>query len=496
MSKYTGDNPEYTAAEKNRPSQRIKEILVRLPSAFKTAQIYDPNNSTLIKQINVLYTFIQDILQNEGEAAIQLRENSLFLNSARIKFDLSTYQSYKFLAAEFRKKEIGELCFDPGLSEDELKSFIIFFANAADEEDHPFETFQEQLGIKGIEHVSLEKLHPFEKPITLKEKNTKKLARKVFFKSIIHLREVFEREKDQKQIHLKITRRLMQSVIDLVILDETFMLGLSNIKNHDEYTLNHSINVCILSLCMGRRLGLEKQELIELGLAAFFHDIGKLDIPREILNKPGRLSPEEREIIERHPRLGAEILVRFKKSSPLPVRALYVALEHHLKADLSGYPRYWKKNSINFFSRIVEICDFFDAVTTDRPYRKKSFTRHEALSLMLEKSGQEFDPYLLKVFANMVGLYPIGSLVAIDTGELGIVTEANTETKFLLRPKVKIITDKDGNKIEGETVDLSEAVPGTQDFNRTIVKPVDPHKYDIQVSDYFLAEAEESAPPA
>jgi HD-GYP domain-containing protein (c-di-GMP phosphodiesterase class II) len=483
----------YMAVDSSNLAKKGQDILVRLTSSMKTAQIYELNNLTLIKQVNILFMFIQDALQNESEAKLQLRENTLFFNSVRIKYDFATYESFKFLAAEFKKREIGVMSFDPGLIEDELKAFIVFFANTPEAEDHPFEVFQKQLETQKMDHVFLEKLHPFERLSDLEEKDAKKLAQKVFFKSITHLREVFEREKEQKRVHLKTTRRLMQSIVNLIIQDETFMVGLSNIKNYDEYTLNHSINVCVLSMCLGRRLGLDKHELMELGIASFFHDIGKLEIPKEILDKPGRLTKQEREIIERHPHLGAEILVRLKEFSYLPVRALYVALEHHLRLDLSGYPKVWKKNSINLYSQIVEICDFFDAVTTDRPYRKRTFTRYEALSMMLEKSGEEFNPHLLKIFTNMVGVYPIGSLVALDTGEIGIVSEVHSDVSSLLQPKVKLITDSQGNKIDGETVDLRIPQSEKTGSTRKIIKALNPQKYNIRISDYFVAEVEQPA---
>ncbi len=486
---------EYVNVNNDNLAKKGQDILVRLTSSMKTAQIYEPNNLTLIKQVNVLFMFIQDALQNESEAKLQLRENTLFFNSVRIKYDFATYESFKFLAAEFKKKEIGVMSFDFGLIEEELKAFIVFFANATDVEGNPFEVFQEQLRTEKIKNVLIEKLHSFERLSDLDEKNAKKLAKKAFFKSITHLREVFEREKEQKRIHLKTTRRLMQSIVNLIIQDETFMVGLSNIKNYDEYTLNHSINVCVLSMCLGRRVGLNKQELMELGIASFFHDIGKLDIPNEILNKPGRLTDQERAVIERHPHLGAEILIRIKELSNLPVRALYVALEHHLKTDLSGYPKTWKKNSINLFSQIVEICDFFDAVTTDRPYRKRTFTRHEALSMMLEESGKEFNPYLLKIFTNMVGVYPIGSLVALNTKEIGIVTEAHSDMPSLLLPKVKLITDKQGNKMDGEIVDLRIPQSELKGSTRKILKILNPKDYDIRISDYFIAGFDQPASP-
>lgn len=222
-------------------------------------------------------------------------------------------------------------------------------------------------------------------------------------------------------------------------------------------------------------------------MAAFLHDIGKLKISKEILNKQGKLNEDEREIIGKHPHSGAGRLVCLEAYSHLPVSVLYAVLEHHRGADLSGYPKCWKKESINIYSRIVAICDFFDAVTTKRPYRKGVFTKDDALSMMLERSSTEFDPLLLKVFVNMLGAYPIGTLVALNSGELGIVTETNQEVAFILRPKVKLITDEIGNKIDGETVDLTEMDRGTNEYKRTIIKSLDPYKYNICISDYFLA---------
>jgi HD-GYP domain-containing protein (c-di-GMP phosphodiesterase class II) len=342
----------------------------------------------------------------------------------------------------------------------------------------------------GIKHIFLEKIHPYELAALRKEEEAKKSAKKIFFKSITHLKEAFVREKEEKRFRLKTTRRLIQSIIDHVSQDESFMIGLTSIKNFDEYTLNHSINVCVLAICFGKRLGLDKEELLELGVSAFFHDIGKLEIPKKILEKKGKLSKKERELIEKHTYQGVERLIHLREFSFLPVKTLYVTLEHHLWANLSGYPGYWKKDHIDLYSKIVKMCDFYDSVTTRRPYRKNILTNDDALNLMLEKSGTEFDPSLLKVFANMIGIYPIGTLVVLNTREMGIITETKSEVAFLLRPKVKLITDKIGNRIDGEVVDLTEMDPETMEYKRTIVKSLDPHTYNIQISDYFLAEAQ------
>ena len=348
---------DYIEGAKKSIAKLIEEIFIRLSSAMKVAQIYEPNNLTFIKQLNLLFNLIQNILKKEGKAIFQFRENTLFFNTARVKFNFRSYHNFRFLAHEFREKEIGTLGFEHGLTEGELTQFIALFIDASVIKENPFEDFEAVLNEKGIGHIFLEKMHPFEATGGVQEEQLQESAIKVFFKSITHLKEVVEREKQKKRVQLKTTRRLMQSIVNLVSQNESFTIGLTNIKNYDEYTLNHSTNVTVLSICFGRRLGLERKELIDLGVSAFFHDIGKVEIPEEILNKPGKLDDNEFDIMKTHSRHGAQKLACLKELSILPVSAINVAMEHHVWSNLGGggYPKYWKKDHTDFFSKIVKI---------------------------------------------------------------------------------------------------------------------------------------------
>jgi len=462
-----------------------EEILVKLHIAIKIVRLYEPNNLMFLKQLKALHAYIQSFFQREGDAVFSLKQDTIFFNRNKVKFAFYNYHIFKFVIGEFKKKEIGTLSFEPGLNEEELKEFLVLLSKGESKATVPFNEFQAELQKSGIRHVTIEKISPLEL-ITTKEK----AAIKNFYLSIMHLHGLFEQDAEHKLLRLSTTRRLIQTLLTSIIENEAFILGLTNIKNHDEYTLNHSINVCLLSMALGRRLGLDKKELLDLGISAFFHDIGKLDTPLEILNKPGKLTDEERSIIEKHTYQGAERLVQMDERSRLPLGALQVSLEHHIKEDFTGYPRYYKRSTVNLFSKIVQIVDFFDAVTTSRVYRKRAFTRDQAMALMAEKSGTEFHPLLLKIFINMMGGYPVGTLVLLDSGEIAVVLETNAEISFFHRPKVKLITDRQGNKTDGEAVDLAETNPKTGKYLRTIVKSLDPEAYQIDTADYFLAQAE------
>jgi HD-GYP domain-containing protein (c-di-GMP phosphodiesterase class II) len=461
------------------------EMITKLNVLLKSAKIYQPNNLLFRRQIEFFMKLIQKALEEAGEAHFTARQSTLFFNNIRLKYGYANYHFFRHVLQELKKKEIGGILFEPGLNDEDLTSFMLLLAKVEDKSTAPFKVLAEEMRDQDIHHIVLEMMLPAE----LAPRRERDAAR-VFFLGISHLEEAFETEYRQEKIKLNTTRRLMQAIFNHIVDNESFVQGLTNIKNFHEYTLNHSMNVCILSVALGRRLGLDRNELVDLGISSFFHDFGKLDTPKEILEKPSKLEDQEREIIEKHPYQGAQKLVHFKEFRNLPLRAIHVALEHHIKEDLTGYPRYFKRKTTNLFSKIVKITDVFDAITTKRVYRTKEFTRDEALNLMLAQSGQEFQPVLLREFVKMMGVYPVGTLVALTTGELGIVVENNSETMFLLRPKVRLITEASGNKIEGDVVDLSETEPGAKTYARTIVKTLDPEKYRIRVADYFLAQAE------
>ena len=222
-----------------------------------------------------------------------------------------------------------------------------------------------------------------------------------------------------------------------IIQNENALVLLSLLKQHDEYTVRHSINVCILSLLLAKHLGLGESEMQTLGMGALLHDIGKMRLPIEILNKPEKLSAKEFTLVQRHPDVGYELL-RNKKG--LPPEALEIVRSHHERVDGSGYPRKLKSEEIGLFPRIVSIVDIYDAITTDRSYHD-GISPHEAIRLIYEMEGDSFPPELMEHFIKCLSIFPIGSVVELDNGEIGIVMNVNRHKHLF--PVVLLVLNRD-----------------------------------------------------
>jgi len=286
--------------------------------------------------------------------------------------------------------------------------------------------------------------------------------------------------------NIKKIKRVVQGIVDQILNEETSLVGLTTIRDYDEYTFTHSVNVCIFSVALGRRLGLSKLQLYDLGLAALFHDIGKSRIPVDVLNKPEGLSEEEWLLMQSHPWLGVLALFQVRGQQDLPYRSMVVAYEHHMKTDLTGYPRPVRQRQMGIYSRIVAVADGFDAATSRRAYQTVPMSPAEVLQGMRDNPRRGMDPVIVKAFINLTGLYPVGTFVVLDTFELGIVHAVNPVPEMMSRPIVRVVSDASGNVLHpGHVIDLADPGP-TGGFARTIIKTDNPERYGIRIGDYFI----------
>ncbi|MBC7319278.1 HD-GYP domain-containing protein [bacterium] len=238
------------------------------------------------------------------------------------------------------------------------------------------------------------------------------------------------------KLDIESVRKVVDSIVDEILSSEQVLLNLHDIRSFDNYVFSHSLSVTVISIVVGRRLGYDDRFLRDLGMGCMLHDIGKLDVPKEILDKPDKLTPEEYEIVKFHTHYGYRRLI--DQNGDLPATSAHVAWEHHERYDGSGYPRGLKGERIHIFARIASVSDVYDAMTTDRVYRK-AYSPSDTMEFIMGGSGILFDYNVVSAFVKSIAPYPAGDVVLLSTGETAIVIDVNND--FPLRPVVRVLKD-------------------------------------------------------
>jgi putative nucleotidyltransferase with HDIG domain len=454
-----------------------KDLVNQLSVVLRTSQIHDPGNVAVTSVIDKLVSMINLLVEDERVVSLELRGEFFYINDYRIRYSLEYLLNFDFLIREFKKRELGSVTFKDRINSEQIKAFVRAFI-AAPYSETPYEVIAEKM--EGVKNISVDRLRKIVEEDSLEPR---KMVKKTYFNAVSYTRGVINKIKSGEKVNIKKSKRVIETMVDHILEEEQLLLGMTAIKDYDEYTYHHSVNVSILSIALGQRLGLNRKTLTELGMVALFHDIGKMDIPYEVLNKPSNFTDEEWKIIRKHPVWGVKALLKLKKLDPLTIRSAIVSFEHHMNFDLSGYPRTSKSFDLDFFSRIVCLSDQYDAMTSSRVYSRVPMAPDKALSIMMERSGSQLDPLLFKFFINMVGVFPIGTVVMLNTKELGLVCESNQ--LFPSRPRVLIIIDEKGNRVKGHIVDLTEK-NDRDAFVRSISRTMDPNKYKINLAEYLL----------
>jgi putative nucleotidyltransferase with HDIG domain len=301
-----------------------------------------------------------------------------------------------------------------------------------------------------------------------------RLARQLYENSRSKIRAIFAEARLGHAID-EVTRRLVDDIATSVHRNPWALISVARLKSADEYTYMHSVAVCAMMVALARRLELSDDQIRESGVAGLLHDIGKAQIPGEILSKQGRLTDKEFEIVKTHPRKGWEIL---QGAKGIGDAAREACLHHHEKVDGSGYPDRLLGDNISLWARMVAVCDVYDAVTTNRPY-KKAWDPAEALRIMARWTKSHLDESVFGAFVKSVGIYPIGSFVRLESGLMGVVIEQAGCS--LLTPKIRIFfSAKTRTYLQPRVVDLSLAT--TQD---RIVSPESPGSWGIADSEKY-----------
>jgi HD-GYP domain-containing protein (c-di-GMP phosphodiesterase class II) len=275
-------------------------------------------------------------------------------------------------------------------------------------------------------------------------------AKKICAKSKQAVASMFQEARMGKAVDTAGAQKLVEEISNSVSRNPGALISLARLKTADDYTYMHSVAVCALMVALSKQLDLDETETRSAGIAGLLHDLGKAVMPMDVLNKPGKLSEAEFAIIKGHPVEGHRMLLGGSNVDPV---ALDVCLHHHEKTDGSGYPKGLKDTAISRFAKMGAVCDVYDAITSNRPY-KAGWDPAESLRKMAEWTQGHFDPTIFQAFVRSLGIYPIGSLVRLSSGRIGIVVEQSA--KSLLAPQIKVFFSTKANaRVRPELVDLS-----------------------------------------
>jgi HD-GYP domain-containing protein (c-di-GMP phosphodiesterase class II) len=422
----------------------------------------------------------------ERELEVRIQGEFIFVNSTRLRLDLDNYASFSHILGILRQCGVGAVRMEEGVDRRQLQVFVSLLLSYAAREANPNKVFELAQKLADAGATALQVEAPLDTAEDqADEERQKEAAKRTYAQSVAVTKEVINSIRLGRTANVKKVKRAVQAIVDQVLNNEGSLMGLTTLRDYDEYTFTHSVNVCIFSVALGRKLGLSKLQLFDLGMAALFHDVGKSRVPVEVLNKVGGLSDEEWRIMQAHPWLGVLTLFGLRGYGEIPYRGMIVAYEHHMKIDLTGYPKSLRPRDLSIFSKVIAVADGFDAATSRRVYQTVPIEPDQVLKEMWENPRRGYDPVVVKAFINLIGIYPVGTCVILDTYEIGVVHAANSDVAHVHRPVVRVIASPDGAlQHPGILVDLAVKDP-TGHYPRTIIKVTNPDKYGIKVSDYF-----------
>jgi HD-GYP domain-containing protein (c-di-GMP phosphodiesterase class II) len=461
-----------------------RKLLTALYGTMSALKLYPVENETVQQALTELHNLVDGIVTVDGSAEVRVVGDFFFLNETRLRLDLTNFATFGSFASALNAHGIGAVEVVKGVERKEWAPLLAMLLRPPSPEE-PFFGFMERFAQTPVEHIDLRPATEIEDQTDDEEALT--AAKRTYAQSVKVAQEVMGDMRLGKAVNVRKVKRAVQGIVDQVLSNESSMVTMTTLRDFDEYTFTHCVNVSIFSVIIGQRLGLERIQLYELGLGALFHDIGKQRLDADVINKPGSLTDEEWAHLKEHPTEGLLELFKMHGFADVPYRQMLMAYEHHMKIDLTGYPPNTRDREPTLFSRIVSVADAFDAGTSVRSYQFEPWPPDAVLQEMRDNPKRGFDKLIVKVLITATGVYPVGTLVILDSHELAVVSQVNPDPDLLHRPTVKVISDPVGLPLtEPKTVDLAQADPATGRAAHQIIKTTDPQKYGIRVSDYLI----------
>ena len=463
------------------------QLITQLNTLIKTSKIHGRTNTALDKPVDTMLTLVQT-LAHDRPATLRLQNDFLFLWDSHLKVSPQQMLVVSSVIEAMTKWKIGGLTFTSSVSSRDLREFAHLFVSL-DPVAKSIADFRQELETLGVTSIELEdpRVLALKTDTIGSDMNVQHRARprSAYEQVSTAASSLTQSVRDGGTISFKHAKRAIQNIVDLMMQDEPAMLGFTTLRCHDQYTQKHSVNVALLSIALANRAGYPKVELADLGLAALFHDMGKSAIPLDVLNKPGEFTEEEWAAMRSHPTEGVLSLALLRGITNLPARMAAASFEHHMNLDYSGYPKLKTPWKLSLTGRVLMIADCYDAMTSSRVYRREPMAPAKVLNMMFQKSGQSFDPTLLKLFVTCVGIIPIGTLAELTTGEIAVVLRPAPDKANSERPLVRVIADANSQPVDnGQELDLTEK-DDTGSYRHSIVRLIDNAEHRFDTSRYF-----------
>ena len=449
--------------------QAAQRVAMLLAASIKSVMLYPMAHPAVGQPLQELTGILADMLQDRPEIHLGVVEGTFFLENRLI---VAPNAAVADLAQRLSKKEIEALTVFAGVASEELFGFASLLARR----DISAEQLPAELDKKGIRSIRLGIDHT----VTEEADDDKECTpSRTYFQALSAVRDtMLEVENGRIPSGARINA-VVADMVSVTIKDPTTLLGLAMIKDYDNYTFSHSVNVGILALTFGSYLELDPAALRDLNTAGLLHDIGKTRVDKAILNNPGKLSADEYEQMKKHAEDGAEIVGKMQDISPLVAD---VVLGHHIKFNRTGYPEWASSRPFSHFAELVAVADCYDAITTLRTYNVPTSPR-TAMDIMHRLSGTSLNGELVAKFESMMGEYPVGTLVRLDTNEIALVVKPHPMDR--VQPGVKVIVDAQGQVLVQPRLVSLALTDGTR--YASIVSSVDALLKNIDVTRYLLA---------
>jgi len=449
-------------------SASFEDLVRRLGATVRAAELYAATHPLVQRTAAGLHAVLTPMLESTPTVIVGFLEDDVVVNDFRLPRGSANMAG---LLRDMRDRKVEKITFGRGVEVAELRALMDELA------DRTARTaVGDRLTARGVRRVQVSK-------VAVEDEEAGEVglvaARQMYSRAVSSAEAIWSATKAGDPPNPADARGIIDSLSKLVYNDRTSLLALTALKRHDNYTFTHMVNVAALSMAMARSLDLEGPMLREFGFAALLHDIGKVNTPAEILNKPDKLTAEEFKIMKQHVVDGAHVL---RKTPETPALAPLVAFEHHLKMDLSGYPENVGSRKLNLCTMVVTVVDVFDALRSNRAYRDGLATdriRH----IMGQQETNTFNKTLLRRFVNLMGLFPIGTLVRLNTDELAVVTQTHPDDPF--RPQVKLLTDSKGEKLEAPLLTNTWDRDVRETMSRAVVEAVDGPTVGIDPLNYL-----------